>query len=60
MGINELLERQYQYPSRFCQCCHKKQKRLIMDFGRTILWKDTDELTLNETRQKKLKKILNE
>ena len=58
--INELLERQYQYPSRFCQCCLKKQKRHIVDFGRTILWKDTDKLTTKEIRQKKLKKLLNE
>ncbi len=57
--INELLERQYHYPSRFCQCCHKKQKRVITDFGRTILWENTDRLTINEIRQKKLKKILN-
>jgi hypothetical protein len=58
--INELLERQYQYPSRFCQCCFKKQKRQIADLGRTILWLDTDKLTLKEIRQKKLKKLLNE
>ena len=58
--INELLERQYLYPSRFCQCCYKKQKRHIVDLGRTILWKDTDKLTLKEIRQKKLKNLLNE
>jgi hypothetical protein len=58
--INELLERQYQYPSRFCKCCHRKQRRHIVDLGRTILWRDTDKLTLKEIRQKKLKKLLNE
>lgn len=58
--INELVEKRYQYPSRFCQCCHKKQKRQIVDLGRTILWIDTDKLTLKEIRQKKLKNLLNE
>jgi hypothetical protein len=57
-NINELFERKYQYPSRLCQCCFKKQKRQIADLGRTILWIDTDKLTLKEIRQKKLKKLL--
>ena len=58
--INELFEKQYQYPSRFCQCCFKKQKRHIVDLGRTILWRDTDKLTPKEIRQKRLKKLLDE
>lgn len=59
--ISNLLERQYQgsFPSRICQCCFKKQRRLIIDFGTTVLWEDTDKLTLKEIRQKKLKNILN-
>ena len=58
--INELIEKRYHYPSRFCQCCFKKQKRHIVDLGRTILWRNTNELTLKEIRQKKLKNLLNE
>jgi hypothetical protein len=58
--IDHLIERQYQFPSRFCQCCFKKQKRHIVDLGRTILWKNTNKLTLKEIRQKKLKNLLNE
>jgi hypothetical protein len=59
-NLSEMIEKRYHYPSRFCQCCFKKQKRHIVDLGRTILWKDTDKLTLKEIRQKKLKKLLNE
>jgi hypothetical protein len=59
-NLSEMIEKRYNYPSRFCQCCFKKQKRHIVDLGRTILWKDTDKLTLKEIRQKKLKNLLNE
>ena len=60
LNVEHLIEKQYQYPSRFCQCCCKKQKRHIVDLGRTILWRDTDKLTPKEIRQKRLKKLLDE
>jgi hypothetical protein len=59
-NIDYLIERQYHFPSRFCQCCFKKQRRQIVDLGRTILWINTDKLTSKEIRQKKLKKLLDE
>lgn len=59
-NIDHLIEKQYQFPSRFCQCCFLKQKRHIVDLGRTVLWRETDKLTLKEIRQKKLKNLLNE
>lgn len=59
-NILQILEKKYYYPSRFCQCCCKKQKRHIVDLGRTILWRDTDKLTPKEIRQKRLKKLLDE
>jgi len=60
-NLSNFFEKQYQgsFPSRFCQCCFKKQIRRIIDFGSTILWEDTDKLTLKEIRQKKLKNLLN-
>ena len=46
------------YPNRFCNRCFKKQIRVRYDMD--MLWQDSDNLTLDEIRQKKLKKLLNE
>lgn len=46
------------YPNRICNRCFKKQIRVRYDMN--LLWKDSDNLTLDEIRQKKLKNLLNE
>ena len=46
------------YPNRFCNRCFKKQIRVRYDMN--LLWQDSDNLTLDEIRQKKLKNLLNE
>jgi len=46
------------YPNRFCNRCFKKQIKVRYDMR--IIWEDSDNLTLDEIRQKKLKNLLNE
>jgi hypothetical protein len=46
------------FPTRFCQCCFKKQIRSRYDMQ--IFWTNSDKLTPHEIRQKKLKKLLND
>jgi hypothetical protein len=43
---------------RFCKRCCKKQARQIVDFGRTVLWVNTNKYSKQELREINLKKIL--
>lgn len=43
---------------RFCEVCFRKEVRNIVDFGRTIYWRKTNQYTKSELREINLKKIL--
>lgn len=45
--------------SRFCNNCHKKQYREIVDLGRGMIWKDTKIYSSYEFRIINLKKLVN-
>ena len=44
--------------TRICEKCFKKEKRNIVDFGRTIFWNKTKEYTTIELREMNLEKLL--
>lgn len=43
---------------RLCEVCFRKEFRNIVDFGRIIYWKKTNQYTKSEIREINLKKIL--
>jgi len=44
--------------TRFCDNCCKKQKREIVDYGRTILWVNTNRYSKQELREINLRELL--
>jgi hypothetical protein len=43
---------------RFCKRCHKKQTREIVDYGRTVLWVNTNRYSKQELREINISKLL--
>jgi len=43
---------------RFCKRCYKKQAREIVDFGRTVLWVNTNRYSKQELREINISKLL--
>jgi hypothetical protein len=42
---------------RFCEDCHKKQERQIIDFGRGMIWVSTNKYNKKEIREIKLRTL---
>ena len=43
---------------RFCKRCYKKQVRQIVDYGRTVLWVNTNRYSKQELREINISKLL--
>lgn len=44
--------------SRFCKRCHRKENKIIVNFGKNYIWVETDKYELCESRIIQLKKII--
>ena len=54
----DITEKEQSVYQRFCKRCHKKQKREIVDYGRTVLWVNTNRYSKQELREINLRELL--